>query len=197
MKPLARLVAAAAAFVSLPALAESPFSSIPDSGLQMRMVRYDGHTNGQIEVEVRNPTDRALEFVARGLYFVPNGSADSAPQRVGAVGPFQAQLDKGWEQLDHLSVAPHATVRLKIDVYCIDSHRASPSPATGFHVARDRVPKPMADAIAKDASDASAPQGGIAAPAAKSAVQGQVWKNRDKKWIPLEGEGTQEAGKRR
>jgi len=34
-----------------------------------------------------------------------------------------------------------------------------------------------------------------AAPAAKGAVQSEVWKNRDKKWIKLDGEGEQEAAK--
>jgi len=36
----------------------------------------------------------------------------------------------------------------------------------------------------------------FAAPA-KAAVQSEVWKNRDKKWIELDGEGRQELGKRR
>ena len=39
--------------------------------------------------------------------------------------------------------------------------------------------------------------GGVSAPAAKGAVQSQVWKNRDKKWIKLDGEGEQEAAKSR
>ena len=45
------------------------------------------------------------------------------------------------------------------------------------------MPKPVVDAISKDAEAAAASQGGFASPAAKSAVQGQVWKNRDKKWV--------------
>jgi hypothetical protein len=35
----------------------------------------------------------------------------------------------------------------------------------------------------------------VSAPSAKGAVQQQVWKNRDGKWIRLEGEGSQEAHK--
>jgi hypothetical protein len=96
-----------------------------------------------------------------------------------------------------MTIPAKSTVRMKIDVYCIDSHRASPSPATGFHVARDRVPQAVSAQIDEDARAASAPLGGVAAPAAKSAVQGEVWKNRDKKWIKLDGEGRQEAGKAR
>jgi len=32
-------------------------------------------------------------------------------------------------------------------------------------------------------------------PAAKSAIQSEVWRSRDAKWVPLEGEGMQEATK--
>jgi hypothetical protein len=86
---------------------------------------------------------------------------------------------------------------MKIDVYCIDSHRGSPSPSTAFHVAHDRVPSAVSTQIDRDARAASVELGGVAAPAAKSAVQSEVWKNRDKKWIKLDGEGRQEAGKAR
>ena len=51
--------------------------------------------------------------------------------------------------------------------------------------------------IDADATRAAASYGGVSAPAAKSAVQSEVWKNRDKKWIKLEGEGAQEAAKSR
>jgi hypothetical protein len=88
---------------------------------------------------------------------------------------------------------------MKLDVYCIDSHRASPSSSTGFGLAKDRVPKRIVEAIARDADKATRGLGGVAspAPAAKSAVQSEVWKNRDAKWIELDGEGKQEAGKKR
>jgi hypothetical protein len=85
---------------------------------------------------------------------------------------------------------------MKIDVYCIDSHRASPSSSTSFRMAKDRVPKPMIDAINQDAAAATTQLGGAPAAPAKSTVQSEVWKNRDKKWISLDGEGAQEAAKR-
>jgi hypothetical protein len=37
----------------------------------------------------------------------------------------------------------------------------------------------------------------VSAPAAAPAVPSEVWKNCDKKWIELDGEGKQEVGKRR
>ena len=61
------------------------------SPLLMRIVQYEGSTNGAITVEVKNPTSEPQEFSAKGIYFVPTGNANEAPQRLGAVGPFQLQ----------------------------------------------------------------------------------------------------------
>lgn len=167
------------------------------SDLRLRIVEYRGSTNGAITVEVQNPTNKAQEFSAKGLYFVPEGNADQAPQRLGAVGPFVVEGANGPERRDRLTVGAGTTVRLTLDVYCIDSHRSSPSSSTVFRVAKDRVPPALARAINDDAAASSAGLGGVFAPAAKSAVQSEVWKNRDKKWIELDGEGKQEAAKRR
>jgi hypothetical protein len=166
------------------------------SPLLMKIVQYAGSTNGAITVDVKNPTGQAQEFSAKGIYFVPTGNANEAPQRLGAVGPFQLQSDNGTSQrLDHTTIAPGATARMTLDVYCIDSHRASPSSSTSFRVAKDRVPAPLMKAIDEDATRAAAAYGGVSAPAAKGNVQSQVWKNRDKSWIKLDGEGAQEAAK--
>ena len=51
--------------------------------------------------------------------------------------------------------------------------------------------------IDNDAQKSAASYGGVSAAAAKPSVQSQVWKNRDKKWIELDGEGKQEAAKSR
>src|SRR5262245_32575984 len=64
------------------------------SGLELRIVRYDGATNGVLEVEVKNPRGEPADFSARGLYFVPDGNANAAPQRLGAVGPFNVKTEK-------------------------------------------------------------------------------------------------------
>jgi hypothetical protein len=186
------------------ARADGGFAPIPaeqtggkKTGLELRIVGYDGATNGELSVEVRNPKPQPVEFVARGLYFVPAGSADQAPQRLGAVGPFRVDSGDGWQPRESFTLAPNTTVKVKLDVYCIDSHRASPSSATRFRVAKDRVPHTVVEAIGRDAAKAAAPLGGVSSPEAKSAVQSEVWKNRDKKWIELDGEGAQEAGKKR
>jgi hypothetical protein len=166
------------------------------TGLELRIVRYDGATNGVLEVEVKNTRNEPADFSARGLYFVPDASANEAPQRLGAVGPFNVKTEGGWQRKDRLSLAGGEVARMKLDVYCIDSHRASPGPSTGFHVAKDRVPRKVSDKILESANEAAARYGGVSSPAAKGAVQQQVWKNRDEKWIELDGEGKQEAGKR-
>jgi hypothetical protein len=180
--------------------AAADFDKLPgDQGktspLLMRIVKYDGATNGAITVDVKNPTDKPQQFSAKGIYFVPTGNANEAPQRLGAVGPFQLQSSNGPQRMDHTTIAAGATARMTLDVYCIDSHRSSPSPATSFKVAKDRVPAPLIRAIDADAEKSAAGLGGVSSPSAKGAVQSEVWKNRNKKWIKLEGEGAQEASK--
>jgi hypothetical protein len=183
-----------------PALADTAFARLPGeqgktSPLLMRIVQYQGSVNGVITVEVKNPTGNPQEFSAKGLYFVPTGNANEAPQRLGAVGPFQLQSRNGPRRLDRATIAPGAIERMTLDVYCIDSHRGSPSSSTTFRLAKDRVPPPLVRAIDDSAEKSAASYGGVSAPAARSAVQSEVWRNRDGKWIELDGEGKQEAAK--
>jgi len=185
-----------------PTQARQGFAPIPPdqtggkvSGLELRIVRYDGATNGVLEVEVRNGRSEPADFSARGLYFVPDGNANEAPQRLGAVGPFNLKTEQGWKRREKMSLAPGQTARMKLDVYCIDSHRSSPSSSTGFHVAKDRVPKKVSDKILQGAGAAAEGYGGLSSPRAKGAVQQEVWKSRNDDWVRLDGEGKQEAGK--
>jgi hypothetical protein len=180
----------------------APFEKLPGaqgktSPLLMRVVKYRGNTNGAITIEVKNPTSEDQEFTAKGIYFVPQGPANEAPQRLGAVGPFQLQTSEGPKRLRTTTIAAGATERMTLDVYCIDSHRASPSSSTNFHVAKARAPEALMNDIDAAAERSASRYGGVSAAAAKPAVQSEVWRNRDKKWIKLEGEGAQEAGKSR
>ena len=188
----------------LPAGATDRFEPLPAGGrgkpsdLLIRIIRFAGSTNGAITVDVKNPTGEPAEFSAQGLYFVPQGNPNEAPQRLGAVGPFQVRgADGTRRRQEAITIAPGATERLTLDVYCIDSHRASPSPATAFRVAKHRMPARLMRAIDMDAQRSAAELGGLAAPAAKPAIQSQVWKNRDANWLELDGEGKQEAAKHR
>src|SRR5262245_34761965 len=108
---LPRLVHAENSFVPIPADQTGGQST----GLEIKIVQYHGGTNGELTVEVRNPTDKEVEFVAKGLYFVPNGSANNAPQRLGAVGPFQEKTGQGWQRREKMTIEKGATVRMKLD----------------------------------------------------------------------------------
>lgn len=165
------------------------------SHLEVAVLSYNGGTNGAITIEVKNTGNAPEPFVATGLFFVPDGDANDAPQRLGAVGPFLVRGDE--LRKDKVMVPAGGKLVATLDVYCIDSHRNSPSSSTQFHLSAQRMPKTLTQDIYKGANDAAQSYGGVTAPAAKSAVQSEVWKNRDKKWVPLEGEGKQEAGKSR
>jgi hypothetical protein len=184
---------------ALPAAAAPALVPTPDgqasSHLQLRVVSYDGHTNGGMTVEVTNPGPGTETFAAQGLFFVPDGNPNEAPQRLGAVGPMRIEGDDA--RRDKIAIPPGGKIVVHLEVYCIDSHRSSPSPQTKFHLAEKRMPRELSTDITNDSQAAAQPYGGVSSPqpAAKSAVQGQVWKNRDKKWIQLEGEGRQEVGK--
>jgi hypothetical protein len=166
---------------------DTRFSAVPD-----------GSTNGRLHVQVRNSAKTAQKFSAKGLYFIPEGDPNTAPQRLGAVGPMQLATDG--KEVSELDIAPGATVDVVLDVFCIDSHRASPSPQNRFNVGAKRMPRDLVQTIEKRADaavDAARAEGNAAPrPAAKSSIQGEVWRSRDAKWIELDGEGKQEAGKK-
>lgn len=177
---------------------DTKFKRVPGTQLEIRATTYDGSTNGTLTVEIKNPAKTAQKFSATGLYFVPEGDPDSAPQRLGAVGPMQITKAEAKEQTE-LVIAAGATVEVNLDVFCIDSHRSSPSTQNVFNVGATRMPKELASAIegrADNAVKAKRAAGEPAArPAAKGAIQSEVWKTRDSKWIKLDGEGQQEATK--
>ncbi len=159
--------------------------------MKVRFVRYTGGTNGHIVVDIANKTQKAQAFDAKGLYFVPDGDPERAPQRLGAAGPFQVQKGNKWQDQEELKVKPGETRRLKLQVFCLDSHRSSPGSSQGFSVARDRLPKKLRKKISKGAKDILT-KNGYKMPASKSEIQSHVWQSRNKKWIKLQGERKQE-----
>ena len=178
---------------------DTKFAKVPGSKLQIRAIEYDGSTNGTLKVQLKNTDKTTQSFSATGLYFVPDGDPDSAPQRLGAVGPMQLAAGGAPKELSKIEVPAGATVEVALDVFCIDSHRSSPSPQNVFTVGAKRMPKELASTIEKRAdsavSEASADGAAAPRPAAKQKIQAEVWRSRDAKWIPLEGEGKQEATK--
>lgn len=198
MRPiLIALVALVMAMVSTSARADGEFHRVPgkDTKLQLKVVEYDGSVNGALKVAVKNTGTKPLRFSASGLYFVPDGDADEAPQRLGAVGPMQIAEDDVVRSKTSITIPAGQTVEVTLDVFCIDSHRSSPSSSTAFSVGTRRMPAALAKKIDKQAGKAAEDAGGYDAPAAKDTIQSEVWKTRDAKWIQLDGEGAQEADK--
>lgn len=182
--------------LAAPAMADK-FVPLADLGgkaedLQIRVVRYDGSTNGKMVVDVRNAGKTGTRFVAEGIYFVPAGDPEKAPQRLGAAGPFTV-VGRGAEQssVQELVLQPGETRQLQLDVFCIDSHRGSPSSSTRFSVAGKRMPKELRQTIATDAAKIIRRNKGDVAKS-KDEIQSTTWQARDRKWIKLEGERKQE-----
>jgi hypothetical protein len=111
----------------------------------------------------------------------------------------QMATDK--KEVSELLVPAGGTVEVQLDVFCIDSHRPSPSPQNRFNIGASKLPKELAAQIETRANTAvtKAKESGASAPrpAAKSEIQGEVWRSRDAKWVELDGEGKQEAAKKR
>jgi hypothetical protein len=184
-----------------PVRQNTAFHAVPDATLQVRAVEYDGSVNGTLKVEVKNTDKVAHKFTATGLYFVPEGNPDSAPQRLGAVGPLRLGSDD--KERTEVDVPAGQTIEVALDVFCIDSHRGAPTPANKFDVGGTRMPAELSQAIEARADHAvsetkaanpSAPPAATRA-MAKGSIQSGVWDTRNRKWTKLDGEGKQEAGK--
>lgn len=187
---LAAAPALADDFVPLPNLDKQP------SALKIKFVRYTGGVNGEMIVDVKNTGKSSETFVAESLYFVPNGDPESAPQRLGAAGPFRAKNGKRWVDAEKLAIAPGKTKRLHLQVFCIDSHRGSPGSGQGFEVARKRLPKKLRGKINSEAKRILLENKGDMKKS-KSAIQSHIWKSRDADWIKLEGERKEEKAPRK
>ena len=192
MRKLLTYALTALLMAALPTTAfAGPFVPVPKAKkMKIRFVKYTGGASGRMIVEVRNDAKRTQKFAAKGLYFVPGGDPDKAPQRLGAAGPFEANEGQQWKRKESVSIKPGATMRLKLQVFCLDSHRSSPGSSQKFSVARKRLPKQLSGQISSGAK-------GIlrrhkAPSAATSAIQSHVWKTRNKKWIKLQGERKKE-----
>lgn len=120
--------------VSTGANADEARRLVPDSPVTLRIVERSGE---EFTVEVTNPTADVASFNRVGLYFVPVGPPDDSPQRLGVV--------EG-DQITRL--APHETLRVDLTTYCLDEHRGSPQPKTGYVLASRRMPTELSNALA-------------------------------------------------
>jgi hypothetical protein len=160
--------------------------------LTMRVVAYDGSTNGRMIVEVVNTGKQTETFIADGIYFVPGGNPEVAPQRLGAAGPIIV-VENGVEKtyLDGIQIPPGSRQTVRLEVFCIDSHRSSPSSDTKFGFAAERLPRELRQKITHGAKQLIRENKGDVAKA-KPAIQSHMWETRDADWIKLEGERKQE-----
>ena len=120
--------------VSTSANADEARRLVPDSPVTLRIVERQGE---EFTVEVTNPTADIASFNRVGLYFVPVGPPEDSPQRLGVV--------EG-DQITRL--APHETLRVDLTTYCLDEHRSSPQPKTGYVLASRRMPTDLSNALA-------------------------------------------------
>lgn len=164
--------------------------------LKIRVVKYTGGTNGQMIVDVKNTGKQVQPFQADSLYFVPTGDPETAPQRLGAAGPFRARNGETWTEASTMAIAPGETRRLHLQVFCIDSHRSSPGAEQGFTIAPKRLPAKLRREINAEAGTILRKNRGDMKKS-KSAIQSKVWESRDRDWIKLEGERKQEKAPRR
>src|SRR5688500_6814256 len=95
------------------------FRAVPGAageGLAMRTVGYSGGTNGRMVIEVENGGTKRRQSAADGLYFVPAGDPEKAPQRLGAAGPFEVRRTRAGsaETVKAMWIEPGETVRLEL-----------------------------------------------------------------------------------
>jgi hypothetical protein len=186
---------------ALPVSADA-FRSVPDSPVQLQIVRRDGET---FLVDISNPSDVAATFDAVGLYFVPELSKSEAlAQRLGVVTPGQTSTNgTEWRDAGNvLQLAPHQSVLVKLTSYCLDSQRRSPTDKTQYHLANTRMPASLNSELARvawmiatlgfDPDTTSGPMQGVlqhATPAATSTLTQQaIWRIRQSSKVSLAGE---------
>ena len=195
------ILALATLFGGATAIAAPAFTPLPTlhkktTQLVLRVVEYKGGTNGKMIVDVKNNGTKVEEFEAKGLYFVPKGDPEVAPQRLGAAGPFQAKRNGKWEPRDKLRLEPKQVTRLELDVFCIDSHRSSPSSNTKFDFASERLPSELSKEIETGTKALLEAKKVRNARDASSEVQSYIWQTRNKKWLKLHGERADEKNEK-
>ncbi len=168
-----------------------------NKNLKMRFVKYDGGTNGQMVIEVKNTAATKRSFSADGIYFVPKGKPENAPQRLGASGPMLVMTGQkvSAKSTKKLTLAPGETKKIRLEVFCIDSHRSSPNRSTKFAIAAKLLPKKLRRKLHTGNSRIYRRYKGNLKKA-KSAIQSNMWKTRDADWIKLEGERKNEKSQK-
>lgn len=199
MKRLAIAVATAVLCLApvASAQARSSYKRMPALGGKGKTLRIKiiGYKGGKMHVQVRNVGRATATFKADGLYFVPAGKPERAPQRMGAAGPMEVSEVGGWKRKMAHRIGAKNTATFRLDVFCLDSHRASPSDGQAFSVARKRLPKRLRRKIVEGSNRIYRKAKRYKRPS-RGAIQGYIWKTRNKRWIKLQGERKGEKTRR-
>lgn len=184
--------------LSTMAQARSGYKRLPALGGKGRTLRIKiiGYKGGKMHVKVRNVGTKRATFKADGLYFVPDGNAERAPQRMGAAGPMEVSVAGAWKRKMAHGIGAKGTATFRLDVFCLDSHRASPSDGQAFSVARKRLPKALRRKIVQGSNRIYRKARRYKRPSPRGAIQGYIWKVRNKRWIKLQGERRNEKSRR-
>jgi hypothetical protein len=195
MTRMVMVVAAAALLVGLApaAQARKGFARLPALGRQGQSlrIRIVGYKGGKMHVQVRNIGATPATFKADGLYFVPEGDPARAPQRMGAAGPMEVALGGAWQRKQAHRISARGIATIRLDVFCLDSHRSGPSDGQAFSVARRRLPKALRRRIVEGTSRIYSRARRAKRPA-RGAIQSYIWKTRNARWIKLQGERRRE-----
>lgn len=172
-----------AALIALLALTIAPHASadtVPGSSLQLEIVSRQWMT---FTIDVTNRSDNPSAFDSTGLYFVPDSTSDSPPQRLGVATPPELAGTQV-EVASPVTLPPHSTLHLVVPAYCLDQHRAGPQANTTYHVAGMRMPAVLSSAIASAVQNVHAPRGTDA----HDAIQSAVWSVRETTPVVLIGQ---------
>ena len=174
-----------------------PLPSLKGKSNSKLKIKFKAYTGGKVTAEVKNSSSRARPFHPAGVFFVPVNHPDKAPQRMGAAGPYEVYDGGAWKPVTKSYKIPAGKKgRVRLQVFCLDHHRASPQNGQKFYVAKRRLPKKLRRKIRKGVTKALGGRRSYkAAPRAKGAVQTHIWNVRGRKWKKLEGEGTQEKNR--
>lgn len=179
------------------AQARSGYGSLPALGGKGKTLRIKiiGYKGGKMHVKVRNVGRASVAFRADGLFFVPAGKPERAPQRMGAAGPMEVSEAGTWKRKMAHRIGAKKTATFRLDVFCLDSHRASPSDGQAFSVAKKRLPKRLRRKIVEGSNRIYRKAKRYKRPS-RRAIQGYIWKTRNKRWIKLQGERKGEKTRR-
>lgn len=155
--------------------------------VQKLHIKVLGYRGWKMEIVVTNKSHSPRSFEPNGLYFIPKGSPERAPQRLAASGPFYAKMSRKWARhTKGIKIPANSQQKLRLEVFCLDSHRSSPRNGQAFRLANKRLPQSLRRVFRKNSIKYMKQHKSRSH--FRGANQSMIWRERNKKWIKLEGE---------